>query len=575
VLLAVGAEVLARRLHIPAIVILLPAGFTAGALTPDVNPEHLLGPAFHPLVELAVAVILYEDALGLDLRELTGPVRRIAVRMTTIGAALTWILGSFAAALLLGMSRAAAVITGVILVVSGPMVVGPLLRLVRPAERLRQVLAWEASLIDPIGAILAAVVFDAIIAGKHEGFGGHAGQFLASLGLGLVDGAIGVLVLWLLLGRRRLPEALGANLQFAVVVVVAGFSNILRDESGLIAAVVIGLAVGNIRAFDTPARRPFFETLGQLIGSLLFVGISATVTPESLRHLVLPSLGVAGVLVLIARPLATVTATAGTDLRWNERGYVGCIAPKGIIAAATASAFAASLTAANVGGAEKLLPVTFVVIVATVVVYSLTAVPVARQLGVVDRERSRPLLVGGAPWVVDLGRVLATTGLDVLMWAGTGSERDRIRLAGLDLAEVELLAFADAQEAELQGVTAVFLLSAADDFNGLAARILDDGADAAVYRLRGPAWTRGNAARSGGELLFGPGLTGSAIAGRIAAGARLIARPADQVAPGEEMLFLVRGDGQLDPVTATSAPAAGAEGTAVVLTGAGATVPGL
>jgi NhaP-type Na+/H+ or K+/H+ antiporter len=107
--------VLARRLHIPAIVILLPAGFTTGALTPDVNPEHLLGPAFHPLVGLAVAVILYEDALGLDLRELTGPVRRIAVRMTTIGAALTWILGSFAA-----LQDTAVVLTAAGATVPGP-----------------------------------------------------------------------------------------------------------------------------------------------------------------------------------------------------------------------------------------------------------------------------------------------------------------------------------------------------------------------------------------------------------------------------------------------------------------------
>jgi hypothetical protein len=418
---------------------------------------------------------------------------------------------------------------------------------------LRQVLGWEASLIDPIGAILAAVLFDAVLA-EHQHVSSHIGQFLTSLGLGLADGAVGVVVLWLLLGRRRLPEALAANIQFAVV---------------------MGLAVGNIRAFDDPARGPFFETLAQLVAGLLFVGISATVTPDSLRHVVLPALGLAGLLVLIARPLAAVTATTGTDLSRNERRFVGWMAPKGIIAAATASAFAAPLAAAGVGGAEKMLPVTFTVIVVTVVLYGLTALPVARRLGVVNRARSRPLLVGGAPWVVDLGRLLGSAGVDVLMWAATGAERDRIRQAGLGLAQGGLLALAADPEAELQGITAIFLLSAADDFNGLAAGLLDEDGDAAVYRLRGPAQAREDAVTSDrGELLFGPGLTGSAIAGRIAAGARLIARPAGQVAPGEETLFLVRDDGQLDPVTATSAPAAGAGDTAVVLTGAGATVPG-
>ena len=154
-------------------------------------------------------------------------------------------------------------------------------------------------------------------------------------------------MLWLLLGRRRLPEALAANIQFAVVVGVAAVSDSLRDESGLIAAVVMGLAVGNLRAFDKPARGPFLETLAQLVAGLLFVGISATVTPESLRHVVLPALGLAGLLVLIARPLAAVAATTGTDLSRDERRFVDWMAPKGIIAAATASAFAAPMAAAG------------------------------------------------------------------------------------------------------------------------------------------------------------------------------------------------------------------------------------
>ena len=83
--LAVGAQVLASRLRIPAIIVLLPAGFIAGALTSDVNPERLLGPAFEPLVSLSVAVILYDAGLSLDLRKLKGHVRAVVSSSSSRG----------------------------------------------------------------------------------------------------------------------------------------------------------------------------------------------------------------------------------------------------------------------------------------------------------------------------------------------------------------------------------------------------------------------------------------------------------------------------------------------------------
>ena len=148
--LAAGSQVLASRLRIPAIIVLLPAGFVAGALTSDVNPQDLLGPAFEPLVSLSVAVILYDAGLSLDMRKLKGHTRKVVIRLIVLGVLITWVLAASLAAPLLGMSRGAAVMLGIILVVSGPTVVGPLLSFVRPTERLQQVLIWEGSLIDPV-----------------------------------------------------------------------------------------------------------------------------------------------------------------------------------------------------------------------------------------------------------------------------------------------------------------------------------------------------------------------------------------------------------------------------------------
>ena len=572
VALAVGSQVLASRLRIPALIILLPAGFTAGAITTDVNPQRLLGAAFQPLVSLAVAVILYDSGMSLDLRKLQGHTRRVVIRLIAMGVPVTLVFGAALAGPLLGMSRQAAVMLGTILVVSGPTVVGPLLVFIRPTERLQRVLSWEGSLIDPVGGILGAVVFHAVVASARPGLGYQIGQFLIGIGVGLAGGIVGVALLWLLLRKLRLGEVLGTTAQLASVVAVAAGCDIVRDDAGLIAAIVMGLAVANLRGFDVPARRPFFETLVQLIIGVLFIAISATVTPASLRHLGLPTLGLAAVLVLITRPLVGWLATARTDMSTGERLFTGWMAPRGIVAAATASTFSAGLVAQHIQGAAKILPVTFLIIVVTVAVYGLSAPPVARRLGVTRPARTRPLLVGGDDWVVDLGRALRSLGLEVLMWAGFDEQRERIKQAGLELAPGELLAAATGQGAQLEGVTAVLLLTDEDDFNALGSTVLKGSVEGPVYRLGARQPSHGVVAPyTGGETLFDSQLTRYELGQRYASGARICVRPAAATAAAATaaadgtLLFLVRADGRLAAVTRSGPPEPEAGDTMVLL----------
>ena len=320
----------------------------------------------------------------------------------------------------------------------------------------------------------------------------------------------------------------------------------------------MGLAVANVRGFDAPARRLFFETLVQLIIGVLFVSISATVTPASLSHLVLPALGLVAVLVLVTRPLVAWLATVRTNLTRGERQFTGWMAPRGIVAAATASTFSAKLVADHIGGASKILPVTFLVIVATVAVYGLTAVPVARRVGVTRPARTRPLLVGGEAWVIDLAQALRSAGLDVLMWAGFEQQRERIRQAGLELAPGELLAAATARGAQLEGITAVLLLTEEDDFNALACAELAGSIEGPVYRLGARLPSHGVVAPyTGGEILFAARLTRYEVGRRHAAGATISSGPAHGGVPaGSDLLFLVRTDGTLAPVTRTRTSAA-------------------
>ncbi|MFD9079745.1 cation:proton antiporter [Streptomyces erythrochromogenes] len=572
VALAAFSQILANRLRVPALILLLPAGFVAGALTDVIHPDNLIGAEFDALVSLSVAVILYDAGLGLNLRQLTGRTRGIVGKLLVVGVLGTFLAVGFIAPALFGMSLATGAMLGTILVVSGPTVVGPLLEYVRPTDRVRRILIWEGTLIDPIGGILGALVFHAV-SSSHRidiGRGYQIGQFLISMGVGLVGGAVGVALLWVTLRVMRLGETLGTLAQLAVVITVSAGCDIVRDDTGLIAAIVTGLAVTNIPGFDMPARRPFFETLVQLIIGLLFISISSTVTPASLTPVLLPSLILIVFLVLVLRPLIAFMSTRKSGLGRGERGFLAWMAPRGIVAASTASAFSATLSDKGLPGASKILPVTFLVIVGTVLLYALTAAAMARRLGVVRPSRTRPLLVGGDGWVVDMGKALRSAGLDVLMWAGDEDERERIKDAGIELAQGELLATATNPRARLEGVTAVFLLTDDDDFNALASVMVQGNVEGPVYRVGPPHESHGVVAPyTGGDVLFGARLVRHVLAERYRQGARYLVQPASGPIPADfETLFVVRADGTLVPVTDGGAGAvAPAEDDLLVLLG--------
>ncbi|WP_329404015.1 cation:proton antiporter [Streptomyces virginiae] len=577
VVLATGSQILAGKLRVPALIILLPVGFAAGAVTDVVRPDRLLGPDFSNLVSLSVAVILYDAGLGLDLRKLAHHTRGIVGRLLLYGVLLTFFVTGTVAPAMFGMPLRVAAMLGMILVVSGPTVVGPILDFVRPSDKVRRILIWEGTLTDPIGAILGALTFHAI-ASSHRidiGRGYQLGQFAISLAFGLLGGAVGTALLWFTLRTLRLGETLGTLAQLAVVIGVSAGCDVVRDDTGLIAAILVGLAAANIRGFDMPSRRPFFETLVQLIIGLLFISISSTVTPASLVPVLLPALGLIAILVLVVRPLVAFGAAAHTDLSRGERAFVGWMDPRGIVAAATASAFSSGLVERGVAGAAKILPVTFLVIVGTVLLYALTAAPMARRLGVVKEEGRRVLLVGGEPWVVDLGRALRSAGLDVLMWAGLDEERERIKGAGMALAKGDLLATAINPGARVEGVTAVFLATDDDDFNALASIMMQDTVEGPVYRVGPPHDSHGVVAPyTGGDILFGRSLVRHVLAERYGRGARFIVQPATAPLPQEhDTLFVVRADHRLDPVTERK-PATPQKGDTVVLLGPTPTAAG-
>jgi len=566
-IIAVGSQVLATKLRIPPIAVLLPAGFFAGVMTSDADLHRLLGSAYQPLIALAVAVLLYYSGLNVDLHYLAGQTRRSVFWLVGTGLPVTAVIGAVAAAPLLGLSAGSAAVLGVILTLSGPAVVSPLLALVRPAERLGRVLTWESILVAPVGAALTVAVFHGVLASAARGFGAQAGQLAASLGVGVAGGILGTAVLWFALRKLELVQTLGTSTQLAVVVAAAGTCDVLRTGTGVIAAIIMGLAVANLGGFDVPARLPFLEMPIQLTIDVLLVSVAATITPSRLRPLVLPTLALVAVLVLVARPAVALMATRLGGVTRRERLFAGCIAPRGVTAAALAAVVGAPLVTAGIGDAGKILPVTLLVIMMTIIVYGLGAAPMARLLGVLRSPRSRPLLVGGDAWVIDLGRTLQTAGLDVLMWAGLERQREQITQASLELAPGELLASVTADRADPSGINTILLLTGEDDFNALAASVLRYSVGDRVFRLGPPAGGLGVVAPfTGGDVLFSQALNRSTLASRYEDGARIVAlRSTSSLPAGHDLLCLVRADGRLEPATRRRTPTPRAGDTLVAL----------
>jgi NhaP-type Na+/H+ or K+/H+ antiporter len=556
IVIGLACRLVAHSTRLPAIVVLLPAGFAAGALTDDVHPDALFGDAFQPLVSLGVGLILFEAGLRLRLHELADGAHRVVLRLIVIGVPLTAIGVTVAAHLTFGLGWGVSAVLGAVLVVSGPTVVLPLLAFVRPSDRVRSVLKWEGVLIDPIGALLGVFAFHVVKAGADGERHFHAGDLALSLGVGLVAGAIGAGVLWLLL-RRLQRAAPGQTVAAALLVLVATFvaADALREDSGFLAATLMGAVMANQTELDVSGILAFHGTVVELLIAVLFVLISASVEPSQVLDLLPEGLALVAVIVLVLRPLVVALGCLGSTLTTAERGFIACLAPRGIVAASTASAFGLQLTQDGVNGADDILPISFIVIFGTVALYGLTAAPLARLLGLAGAGARVVLVVGGQAWGRAIAKALEAAGLGVRLWTGRPEEQAAARADGLAAGKARLGVDLATREEELEEVTDALLVTESDDFNALAAHELRrDLGHEHVYRLPAgdhvldlvPAYAEGS-------VLFDEDLTYAELTERFDAGAELVEVNG---APGDQLttLFVIGETGDLTVVTAGRPP---------------------
>jgi NhaP-type Na+/H+ or K+/H+ antiporter len=578
IVLAVGSQLLAGRLRLPAIVVLLPVGFLAGIATDDVHPATLLGALYQPFVSLAVGLILFEAGLRLSVREVGRDIRRTVGLLVSVGVLVTW-AGVWAATALLfdDLGDLVPLLIGAVLVVSGPTVVLPLLSFVRPARRVRSLLMWEGVLVDPLGALLGVLVFHAVVSAGSSGRLWRPGEMLLSVVVGAAVGVVAAAILWWLLQQtqRTVPrQAVPAVLMMVAAALVG--ADLIREDAGFVATTLMGAALANQRRIDVSLMLEFHGTLVQMLIGALFVLISASVSPSDVEAVLPGALVLVAAMVLVIRPLAVALATWRSGMSLRERAFVASVAPRGIVAGATASAFGLELEQAKVPGAEHILPIVFVAIFATVVLYGLAAAPIARLLGVAEAAGRVVLVVGGTPWARAIAQALKAAGLGVRLWSGRADDQAAARAAGLDAERGRMMLDAMSREAELEDVTDALVLTGNDDFNALAAVALrTELGHGRVYRAAPDLDETDLLAPAGEQGILGTDeLTSAELRRRFATGARLVeeavdGRPRHAAANGELALFVVTAGGGLRVASAGHPAEAKAGDRIIALVGSG------
>ncbi len=461
------SQSLARHLRVPGIVVLLLAGVGLG---PDglgwVDPQ-AIGSGLYAILDVAVAVILFEGGLNLQfsrLRRVQASVRRLV----TYGGVVTVAGAAIAVHALLDWDWKLAVLFGSLVMVTGPTVIGPLVSELRLKGRVSTVLEAEGVLIDPIGAIFAALVLTIVVAPDADGAAAAGRDLLVRLGFGVLMGALtGVLLAGALRVRRLVPEGLGNIFTLASVLLLFEACELVISHSGILAVTIAGAVLGNLPTPVARELREFKDQLTVLLIGLLFVMLAADVRYEHVLALGKPGLGVLAALVLVVRPLGVWLSTLGSDLERRERLFIAWVAPRGIVAAAIASLTAVAMERNGMPGGTELRALVFLTIAGTVLLAGLTAGVVATWLSVRLPAREGVAILGANGLGLALAEELRTVGTPVVFIDSNPQNCRRVEEAGFTVVYGNALEERTLQRARFEGVKTAIGLTANKTVNAV------------------------------------------------------------------------------------------------------------
>jgi NhaP-type Na+/H+ or K+/H+ antiporter len=465
--LGVGSQWLAWRFNLPAIVLMSIAGLLAGPIFGVLSPGEDFGPFLQPLIALAVGVILFEGGLTLNFRELRGISRGVR-QLVLIGAPVAWVLNALAAHYIAGLAWPVAILFGAVLIVTGPTVIIPLLRQAKLCPRPAAVLKWEGIINDPIGALLAVLVFEyAVFTGSDVSFAGNALWLAAAAA---IAGAIGYgsgRGLALAFARGWIPEFLKAPVILAAVLACYEAANLVHHEAGLLSVTAMGITLANARVHSIDEVRRFKENIAVILVSAVFVVLTATLSRDMLAAVDWRLFAFVAAVLFVTRPLTVWLSTIGSDMSWREKLLVGWIAPRGIVAVAVTGFFGTALANSGYADGSRLIVLTFAIVFATVIAHGFSIGWLARRLGLATASRPGVLMVGASPWGVELASALREQDVPVTIADRSWSHLKAARFANIPFYFGEMLSEATEHHLDLNPFGYLLAVTGNDDYNAL------------------------------------------------------------------------------------------------------------
>lgn len=577
------AQWIAWRVHLPSILLLLLGGFMLGPVTGAVHIDEMFGGVLMPIVSASVAIILFEGGLNLHIKELRS-VGSAVRNLVTIGIAVTWAAAAFGAYFILGFSFQIALLVSAILVVTGPTVIMPLLHHIRPHGQSGPLLKWEGILNDAVGAVLAVLVLESIVAGHLD----EAAIFivfgvLKTIVIGVGLGACAAAILIWPLRKHWVPDRLHTAVTIAIVLASFATANEIQHESGLLTVTVMGIIVANQRWVFVRHLVEFKENLTVLLLSFIFVALAARLTLEQLSELTVGSFLFVAFLVIVVRPLSVALSTWRTSLPMPDRAFLACMAPRGVVAAAVASVFAERLQAEGIDGAEKIVPAVFLVITATVAVYGLSARPLAFRLKLAVPDPQGVVIAGAHKLARLIGQELKEAGFAVLLVDRNWGNISAARMDGIEAHYGDTLSEDTLEELNLTNKGKFLALTPNDRINTLASLHFQDVFESnEIYQLETlHSETKDDDSTIPGHLmgrvLFGEGITYATLADQANRGAKLKTTKLSKEFKFDDFkqeygdnaipLFVITADDKLHPITKDDSSKPGAGSRLISLVG--------
>lgn len=497
------AQWIAWRMKIPAIFPLILLGLFMGPLSTLflekqwINPENIFaGNTMYYFVSLSVGIILFEGGLTLkfkEVRQLAGVVRNLLI----FGPIVMGLGGAVIAHYFLGMDYRVGLLFGSLIIVTGPTVIAPILRSVKPNKNLSTILKWEGIVIDPIGALVAVLIYELFFVSTMGVGGDHSmgltqvalRTFFLTVCVGSFFGLFSGWALHYLLKKELIPHFLINVISLGFVLFAFAGADSLQAESGLLSVTVMGILMANIKTPNIEQILDFKESLTVILISVLFIILSSNISMSQLQLLEINSLYIFLLVVFLLRPLVVWISAWKSELNWKEKLFIAWIGPKGIVAAAVASLFSLYLMSDKISlplslrqDVELLVPLTFMVILGTVTLNGLSAKLVARLLGLIQEQQNGVIIVGANEGSVSIASYLEKNNIPTTLYDLSKENIRNAKTAGLQVIEGNILS--DELDGLEDNACQLIALTSSNDVNIIACRKFNSiFGDKNVFRL--------------------------------------------------------------------------------------------